>query len=172
MGARPARKRSGVAIACAVVAIAVVCGVTAHTFHTESELHEATLDLLEPLRSGDVDAAYAALSTDRRAALSRDSFAALAEHPALRSTDGIALGRVRTQRDDAEACVRGSSSVDGEAWALELHLRKEVTGWRVHSLAVQPPASQHLAVLLEECGEVPAGPHTGPRPQRLTPRLD
>lgn len=171
MGARRT-KRSWAAIASAAVAIAVVSGVTAHTFHTERQLHSATRDVLEPLRRGDVDAAYDALSTDRRATLSRASFAALADHPALRRADAIELGRVDTQGGDADACVRGSSSVDGEAWALELHLRKERGGWRVHSVAVQPPAPTQLAVLLEECGAAPGDPVTGPRPERLTPRLD
>lgn len=119
-------------------------------------------------RAGDVEAAYAQLTSARRASLSREAFQKVVAHPALR---GGREGSFRPPRQKSPGlCSLGTiPAADGE-WAVETYFLEDADGaWRLHSVAVQPPAGVQLGTLLEECGywEGTTTGYSGPPVERL-----
>lgn len=155
------------AIAVVVVPL-IVFGVLRSMAATQAAESAGRL-FLDHLRRGRIDAAYAELSTQRRAATSKAEFRVLVEHPVFLEHEAVELRPAKEWSPGL--CSYGSITAAGRAWAAELFFTQESDGaWRVHSFAVQPPAPTALGTLLEECG---LRPHTlagyvGPKIERAT----
>jgi hypothetical protein len=153
------------------VLLAVVASCAAFMTHTcarDEAIDAEGKRFLALLRAGDVEAAHARLSSARRAHLSVEELDALTDHPAFRAHREATLHGLDTNGDGA--CTPGDLDVAGAEWALELFYVEEQGGWRVHSFAIQPPASVQLGTLLPECGywEGTTQGYRGPPIERTT----
>jgi hypothetical protein len=124
---------------------------------------------LAALRSGDLDGAYAQLSTKRRAAMSFADFSALVGHPAFLRHEAVSFGRPESRADGK--CTLGTLTVDGDDWGVQLFYVEEGDTYRVHSFGLQGPALMQLGELLEECGywEGTTAGYSGPPVERVSP---
>lgn len=120
------------------------------TCRKNQDVHEAGEAFLGELRAGKIQDAYARLSSERKSAMSLAEFNAFSDHRALRQHGSARLGKV--VQHSRGRCTNGSLDVGGQSWALELYYLEEAGTWRVHSIALQPPAPVALAHLLPECG--------------------
>jgi hypothetical protein len=103
--------------------------------------------------------------------MSRAAFDALTQHPAFRKNLDDSLHLVEVQ--EGGYCTLGSLSVDGKSWRVELYYVEDGGGYRVHSFAIQPPATVALGELLPECGlwEGTLAGYGGPPIERTTTPL-
>lgn len=100
-------------------------------------------------RAGDLDAAYAQLSAERRAVMSRAEFEAFIQHPVFLDPD---VTYYPPEPDAPGWCVDARVDLPDGRWALQIFLLEEDDGLHVHSLAAQRPARVQLGTLLPACG--------------------
>lgn len=162
-------------IAVVVVLGAIASGITYGAVRSVQDANAAAEvgdRFLAALQKGDVDGAYALLSLRRRAAMSREAFAALTDHPAFRRHEVARLPEPKQRVPGL--CAHGHLEVGGASWAVELfYLEDAPRSWRVHSFAILPPATVQLGVMLPECGfwEGTLQGYPGPPIERTTPAL-
>lgn len=166
-------RRSNVVPALVLVALAGGIGFMVYdAYQRDAELDEEGRQFLAYLREGDIDAAYGELSSRRRAAMTREQFDALTDHPAFRTSTGAWLGKVESRAEGM--CMLGGLNVDGRDWGVQLYFVEDGEGYAVHSFAIQPPAAMQLGELLEECGywEGTTVGYSGPAIERWTRPTD
>lgn len=113
--------------------LAAVASVFAFGIYSSTEAKRAGKAYIELVQSGELDAAYAMLSTDKREEVSREQFDSAMGNPLLQDARKPAWNRT-SSGSNGTACLVGRVSIDGTSWGIRLYLRKEEGSYRTHEL--------------------------------------
>jgi hypothetical protein len=144
--------------------VATLVGLTCHR---DDQIRDARNAFIDKLTRGDVEGAYGELTAERRAAMSLQEFNAYIDHPVLTALDEG--NYTYPTEHHPGACVEGEIDMPDGQWQLQFFFLEE-DRWRLHSIALQRPATVGLARLLPECGfwkGTMAG-YSGPPPEHAT----
>ena len=103
----------------------------------------------EPLHAGDLDTAYARLSRERRAVMSREEFEMFINHPVFLDSNATYYP---PEQDAPGWCISGYVERPEGKWLIQVFLLEEDDELRMHSIAAQRPARVGLASLVAPCG--------------------
>ncbi len=129
--------------------VAFLSTMIAWDCNRKNDVRAARDRFFDPLHAGDLDAAYAELSAERRAVMSREEFEAFISHPVFLDSNAT----YNPPEQDAPGwCIHGYVEREDGEWAIEVFLLEEDDELRMHALAVQRPARMQLAHLVAPCG--------------------
>lgn len=133
------------AVAGLAVALATSGSVGCNSY---KEIRGARDVFLAKVAAGDTEGAYALLSDDRKLNLSQAEFDTFIDHPVFRA-DGV---YEPPWQDNPGWCLDGKVPLADGEWGIQLFFFEEGDTMKLHSLAIQEPATVQLGTMLPECG--------------------
>ncbi len=117
------------------------------------------------LHAGNIDAAYAQLSAERRAVMSKEAFAAFIDHPVYMDAGAT---YDMPEQDAPGYCMNGYVDRPEGEWYIQLFLIEEGDALKMHAMGLQRPTKMHLGTLLPPCGfwKGTLAGYGGPPPER------